>query len=57
MHGIVIQFDPGANFQIGIRCAQPIDIVEIDAAMITIVIRQGDVAQADLARVIRPGLE
>ena len=39
MHWIVIQFDPGADFQVGIGRAQPLDLIEIDAAMITIVIR------------------
>ena len=57
MHGIVIQLDPGADLEIGIRRTQPVDLVEIDTAMIAIVIRQGDVAQANLARVVGPWLE
>ena len=57
MHRIVIQFDPGADFQIRIGRAQPIDLVEIDAGMITIVIREGDITQADATRVIGPGLQ
>ena len=57
VHRIVIQFDPGADFEIGIGRAQSIDLVEIDSAMVTIVIRQGDVAQTDAAGVIGPGLE
>ena len=57
MHRIVIQFDSGANFQIGIRRAQPLDLIEIDAAMVTVMIRQGDIAQSDFARVVRPGLK
>ena len=47
VHRIVIQLDAGADFEIGIGLAQPIDFIEIDAAMVTVVIREGDVAQAD----------
>ena len=57
MDRVVIELDAGADFQIGIGRAQSFDFVEIDALVITIVIRQGDVAQTDLARVIRPRLE
>ena len=57
VHRIVIQLDPGANFQIGIRRAQPLDLIEIDAAMVTVVIREGDIAQSDFARVVRPRLK
>lgn len=35
----------------------PIDFVKVHPAMIAIVIGEGDVAQADAARVIGPGLE
>ena len=54
---IVIQLDPGADFEIGIGCAQPVDLVEVDAGVVAIVIRQGDIAQADVAGVIGPRLE
>ena len=57
VHWIVIQLDPGANFQIGIRRAQPLDFIEIDAAMVTVMIREGDIAQSDFARVVRPRLK
>ena len=47
VHRIVVQLDPGANFQIGIRPAQPLDLIEIDAAMVTVMTASGlpDVAE------------
>ena len=54
---IVIQLDPGANFDVGICSAQSFDLIEIDSGVITIVIGKGDVAQPDSARVIDPRLQ
>jgi hypothetical protein len=43
VHGIVVQLDPGADFHIRIRGAQPGDFVEIDSFVVTIVIGEGNV--------------
>ena len=55
--GIVIQLNPGADFEIGIGLAQSIDLIKIDAGVITVVICKGDVAQSNPACLISPGLE
>ena len=49
MHRIVIQLNSGANLYVRICLAHPIDLIEIDSGVITIVIGERDVAQA-LAR-------
>jgi hypothetical protein len=43
MDGVVIQFDPCAHPQIGISFPQPIDFVEIDSGVVTIVIGESDI--------------
>ena len=43
MNGIVIQFDPGADFQIGISFSQATDFIKIDSGVVPIVIGESDV--------------
>jgi hypothetical protein len=44
MDGVVIQLDAGADFEIGIRRAQSVDLIEVDSGVVAIVIREGDIA-------------
>ena len=57
MNGIVIQFDARTNLEIGIGFAEAFDLIEVNARMITIVVGEGEIAQANFARLISPGLE
>lgn len=57
MHRIVIQLDAGANFHIRICCPQPLDLIKVDAGVITIVIGERDLTQPFRARTIDPRLE
>src|SRR4029450_11316057 len=56
-NGVVIELNCRADFQIGISPPQPIDFIEVDSGMITIVIGKGYVGQTELTRRIRPGLK
>jgi hypothetical protein len=55
--GIVVEFEPGEEFQVGIGGAEPVDLVEIDAIVVTVVIGEGDFLQAASACAVSPGLE
>src|SRR5438270_4782070 len=54
---IVIQLYPSANFHVGIRRAQFVELIEIDPAVVTIVIGEGDIGQSAFPRAIDPRLE
>lgn len=54
---IVVELEAGPDFYVWIRCAQFVDLVEIDSRVITIVIGKGDVAQASRPGAVDPGLE
>jgi len=55
--GIVVEFDAGANLHIGIRGAELIDFIKIDAVMVTVVIGKGDVGQSPRACAVSPRLQ
>jgi hypothetical protein len=57
VNGIVIEFNAGADSQIGIFLLQTIDFIDVDSGVITIVIGKGYVGQTELTRRIRPGLK
>ena len=46
MRGIVIQLNARANLYVRVRFPQSLDLVEVDAFVVAIVIGKGDVAQA-----------
>ena len=54
---IVIELDPGANFHIRIDGAKFIDLIEVNAGMVTIVVGERDVVQAARTRAVDPGLQ
>ena len=54
---IVIKLDPGANFYVGIFFTQTIEFVEIEAAMIAIVISKSDIEDSFGPRRIDPRLQ
>ena len=57
MDRIVIQLNSRANFQVRIGSTKPINFVEINALMITVVISERDIAETEPARMINPGLQ
>jgi hypothetical protein len=54
---IVVQLNAGANFYIGIFLAQPIDFIEIDSGVITVMISESNVAQPNAPCAIHPRLK
>src|SRR4051794_13013151 len=54
---IVVQLDPGPDFDVGIRGAEFFDFIEIDPGVITIVIGKSDIGQSTLAGAIDPRLK
>ena len=57
MDWIVIQLDTSADSQVGISFPQPINFIQIDSCVVTIVISKSDILQPYSARRICPGLK
>ena len=57
MDGIIVEFDTGTNFEIRIVFAQAVDLGEINAFMISVMIREGEINQTKFSRLIRPRLQ
>ena len=45
MHRVVIEFNTGANFQIGILLPQPLNLIEPHPLMVAIVIGEREITQ------------
>src|SRR4051812_40084163 len=54
---IVVELETRPDFHVGVGVAQFVDLVEIDARVIAIVIGKRDVAQTPAAGAVDPGLE
>ena len=54
---IGIKLDTGTDSQVGISFPQPINFIQIDSCVVTIVIRKSDILQPYSARRVRPGLK
>jgi len=53
---IVIELNAGTNFYVRISFPQPIEFVEIDSGMITVVIGEGEIGDAPAPRRVNPWL-
>jgi len=53
---IVVELNASANFHVRVLRAQRLDLIEIDAGVVAIVIGESDIAQAFGARRIHPRL-
>jgi hypothetical protein len=54
---VVIQFEAGPDFHVGICCTEFIDFVKVDAGVVAIVIGESDVREAAFAGAIDPRLK
>ena len=56
-HGIIVEFDPGADGKVRIFFPEAVQLVEVNPLVVAVVIGERDVAQSFLTRGVRPRLE